>query len=68
MSRVVDLYNILIIAVIAVMEALGGVTLFCGLFGVDLAEIGACATIGIVFGFAGILFAILLLFYYNKEQ
>lgn len=60
--------NIFILAIFAMMESVGGFLLVCALLGIDLSRMAWTGVAGMIFGFAGILFAILLYFYYNKEQ
>lgn len=53
--------TILIIAVMALMGAIGSVALVCALFGVDVVRLGIGNFIGFVTGLSGIFFTILML-------
>lgn len=56
-----ELETILMIGGMAVMGAIGIIALFCGIFGIDIFDVGIKTMAGMMFGLAGVLFGIISL-------
>lgn len=60
--------NILILGLLAVMEAIGSVAFVCGVTGIELMELGLLTAAGFIAGLSGLLFGIFLLFNFLHEE
>ena len=57
----IDKETIMIIAIMALMGAVGIVSLFGAVFGISFAKLGAVTVSGLVFGTAGLIFGVLII-------
>lgn len=62
----IDMEMVLILAAMSLMAAIGIVALIAVVAGVSVFEIGLLYVWGIIFGFAGVIFGILVLTRYTK--
>lgn len=53
--------TIIVIAIMAIMGAIGGVAFICRLFDVDVLRVGLASLTGFVVGIGGIIFAFLMM-------
>lgn len=67
-KRKEELETILMIAGMALMGAIGIIALFCGLFGVDIFDVGAKTIAGMLLGMTGFLFGIILLITTSSQR
>lgn len=60
--------RILIYVIMAVMEAIGGIAFFCAITGLELAQLGGTAALGMIGGLSGLLFGIFLILDIRHEK
>ena len=62
-----EVENYFVMAGMAVMGAIGCVFVICALAGIDIVRLGMGTTVGLMTGFAGLFFALLVILHFSKN-